>query len=82
MSEVNDAKHLQHFERWRKSEAIKLISMLRVINDIFKSKNKIVNFFTKTGLCLIDNNSFIKNFFVKKALQVDFKPPKLSKKSE
>ena len=79
---INDAKHLRHFERWRKSEAIKLISMLKVINDIFKGKNKIVNFFTKAGLFLIDNNSFIKNFFVKKALQVDFKPPKLSKKSE
>lgn len=67
-NDVGEYRHLREFERRRKVEAIKVLTAMQGLKDLFAGDNPLKKFIRSTGLSLTDKNSLLKKFFIQQTL--------------
>jgi 2-octaprenylphenol hydroxylase len=56
--------HLRRYERWRKAEVLKMLSVTDGLNSLFCSKNIFISLFRKFGARGINHSPFVKEFLI------------------
>ena len=69
---LNDQMMLEEFEMERKLDNAAYSFGTFSLNGILSSNNKLINYTTRKGLSLIENNKYLKRLFVKSATGEDF----------
>ena len=69
---LNDQMMLEEFEMERKLDNAAYSFGTFSLNGILSSNNKLINYTTRKGLSLIENNKFLKKLFVKSATGENF----------
>ena len=69
---LNDQMMLEEFEMERKLDNAAYSFGTFSLNGILSSNNKLINYTTRKGLNLIENNKYLKKLFVKSATGEDF----------
>lgn len=67
-NDVGEYRHLREFERRRKVEAIKVLTAMQGLKDLFAGDNPLKKLIRSTGLSLTDKNSLLKKFFIQQTL--------------
>lgn len=70
---------LNHYSRWRKSEASEMIAAMEAIKQIFTPQQKLTQIVRGIGMTIFDNTAPIKNTLMKQALGLKDELPKLAK---
>jgi 2-octaprenylphenol hydroxylase len=63
-------RRLRRYERWRKAEVLKMLSVTDGLNSLFSSKNIFTSLFTKLGARSINYSPFVKDFLISHAAGV------------
>ena len=69
---LNDQMMLEEFEMERKLDNAAYSFGTFSLNGILSSNNKLINYTTRKGLSLIENNKYLKKLFYKSATGKDF----------
>ncbi len=75
--DLGDYANLRALERWRKAEAIEMISAMEGFKRLFAGSNLVKKALRDLGLNLIDNVAGLKTVFIKQAIGNKLKLPKL-----
>ncbi|MDO6611402.1 FAD-dependent monooxygenase [Shewanella sp. 1_MG-2023] len=75
--DLGDYANLRALERWRKAEAIEMISAMEGFKRLFAGSNPVKKALRDLGLNLIDNVAGLKTVFIKQAIGNKLKLPKL-----
>ncbi len=70
---------LNHYSRWRKSEASEMIAAMEAIKQVFTPQQKLTQIVRGIGMTIFDNTAPIKNTLMKQALGLKAELPKLAK---
>lgn len=72
------AKNLRSYERWRKTEAMKMIATMEGLKQLFGGKNPIKKLIRDVGVAITDKATPIKQRIIKQAVGLDGKLPELA----
>ncbi|MEZ9370391.1 FAD-dependent oxidoreductase [Shewanella sp. 10N.286.51.B2] len=75
--DLGDYANLRALERWRKADAIEMISAMEGFKRLFSGSNPVKKAFRDLGLNLVDNVAGLKTVFIKQAIGNKVKLPKL-----
>jgi len=73
------AKNLRPFERWRKTEAVKMVSAMEGFKRLFAGDQPIKKLIRDTGLSLANHSSITKQKIIQHAMGLEGELPELSK---
>ncbi|WP_289029323.1 FAD-dependent oxidoreductase [uncultured Paraglaciecola sp.] len=73
------AKNLRPFERWRKTEALKMVASMEAFKRLFAGSQPIKKVFRGAGLSLAEQAPFVKNSIVRHAMGLSGELPALAK---
>ena len=79
--DIGLAKHLRHYERWRKTEAIKMIGAMEGFKRLFEGDNPLKKLVRDLGLTATDKLPFAKQRIIRHAMGLDGELPDLAKTS-
>lgn len=79
--DVGLAKHLRPYERWRKTEASKMIAAMETFKRLFEGKDPVKKLVRGIGLSMFNNLPVAKHQIIKQAMGIDGKLPRLAKLS-
>lgn len=68
--DIGEYRHLRHFERVRKVEAVKLLAAMEGIKQLFAGNNPLKKLVRGVGLSVTNQNSFIKKQLIEQAIGV------------
>ncbi|KEY91005.1 protein visC [Candidatus Photodesmus blepharus] len=74
-------RNLRNYERWRKTEAIKVIIMMQGLKYLFDGDNSTKRFVRGMGMRFIDQLPYLKDGFIKRALGLKGNLPNLAKRN-
>jgi 2-octaprenylphenol hydroxylase len=77
--DIGLAKNLRPYERWRKTEAIKMIASMEAFKRLFGGTNPFKKLLRDIGLSSIDHLPGAKQKFIQQAMGLDGELPKLAK---
>ncbi|MCL1146417.1 FAD-dependent monooxygenase [Shewanella marinintestina] len=80
--DIGDYKHLRDLERWRKAEALEMITAMEGFKRLFQGTNPVTKAIRDLGLNIVDNFAPLKTLFIQQALGNKKNLPKLCKRSE
>ncbi|WOT04494.1 FAD-dependent oxidoreductase [Shewanella youngdeokensis] len=80
--DIGDYRHLRSLERWRKAEALEMISAMEGFKRIFSTTNPITKAIRDIGLNVVDNFAPLKTLFIQQALGNKKSLPKLCKNEQ
>jgi 2-octaprenylphenol hydroxylase len=75
-------RHLRPYERWRKTEAVKMIALMQGFKELFAGNMLPKKFIRGAGLAAINRLGMTKQAMVKQMMGVDGELPKLAKLSK
>jgi 2-octaprenylphenol hydroxylase len=78
--DVGLAKHLRPYERWRKTEASKMIAAMETFKRLFEGKDPIKKLVRGIGLSMFNTLPVAKHQIIKQAMGIDGQLPSLAKK--
>lgn len=67
-NDIGEYRHLRHFERTRKTEAIKVLAAMKGLKELFHGDNPLKKLVRGVGLTLTDHNPLVKKFFIEQTL--------------
>lgn len=73
------AKNLRPFERWRKTEALKMVAAMEGFKRLFSGDQPLKKLFRDTGLSLANHSSFTKQRIIQHAMGLKGELPDLAK---
>jgi 2-octaprenylphenol hydroxylase len=73
------AKNLRPFERWRKTEAVKMVAAMEGFKRLFAGDQTIKKFIRDAGLSLANHSSFTKQKIIQHAMGLEGELPELAK---
>ncbi|MEP2653968.1 MAG: FAD-dependent monooxygenase, partial [Paraglaciecola sp.] len=73
------AKDLRAFERWRKTETLKMVASMEGFKRLFAGTHPIKKLFRGASLCMAENAPFAKNSIVRHAMGLNGELPALAK---
>ncbi|AWX14942.1 FAD-dependent 2-octaprenylphenol hydroxylase [Mergibacter septicus] len=62
--DIGDYRRLRYFERWRKTEATKMLTAMQAFKTLFEGSTPIKKLIRGAGLTFVDNFSLIKEQFI------------------
>ncbi|WP_158967515.1 FAD-dependent oxidoreductase [Paraglaciecola sp. L3A3] len=74
------AKNLRPFERWRKTEAVKMIAAMEGFKRLFAGEKPVKKLFRDIGLAAVNQIPMVKQSIIKQAMGLAGELPKLAKK--
>jgi len=77
--DFGSAKNLRPFERWRKTEAVKMIAAMEGFKRLFAGDQAIKKLIRDTGLSLANHSSFTKQKIIQHAMGLEGELPELAK---
>ncbi|RLV58863.1 FAD-dependent 2-octaprenylphenol hydroxylase [Parashewanella curva] len=77
--DLGEYRHLRALERWRKAEAVEMITAMEALKRLFAGDNPIKKAIRDLGLNLVDQFGILKTVFAKQALGQKVKLPRLCK---
>lgn len=77
--DIGLATNLRSFERWRKTEAIKMIATMEGFKRLFSGSNPLKKIFRDTGMMLVDKAGPVKQGLIRQAAGLDGTLPELAK---
>jgi 2-octaprenylphenol hydroxylase len=77
--DIGLAKNLRPYERWRKTEAVKMIASMETFKRLFGGSNPLKKMLRDIGLSSIDNLPGAKQKFIQQAMGLDGELPKLAR---
>lgn len=66
--DLGDYRHLRNLERWRKAEALEMISAMEGFKQLFEGRHPIKKAIRDIGLNIVDNFAPLKTLFIQQAL--------------
>lgn len=72
-------RHLREYERWRKAEAVKMLTAMQGFKDLFAGEDPVKKLFRGMGMTMINQFSGSKNEFMKRALGLTGELPELAR---
>jgi len=73
------AKNLRPFERWRKTEAVKMVAAMEGFKRLFAGDQPVKKLIRDTGLSLANHSSFTKQKIIQHAMGLEGELPELAK---
>jgi 2-octaprenylphenol hydroxylase len=73
------AKNLRPFERWRKTEAVKMVAAMEGFKRLFAGNQPVKKLIRDTGLSLANHSSFTKQKIIQHAMGLEGELPELAK---
>lgn len=73
------AKNLRPFERWRKTEAVKMVAAMEGFKRLFAGDQSVKKLIRDTGLSLANHSSFTKQKIIQHAMGLEGELPELAK---
>mgnify|MGYP000451089930 FL=1 len=73
------AKNLRPFERWRKTEAVKMVAAMEGFKRLFAGDNPFKKLLRDTGLSLANKSTMTKQKIIQHAMGVEGELPELAK---
>jgi 2-octaprenylphenol hydroxylase len=73
------AKNLRPFERWRKTETVKMIAAMEGFKRLFAGSQPVTKLIRDTGLTLANFSSLTKQKIIKQAMGLEGELPELAK---
>jgi 2-octaprenylphenol hydroxylase len=73
------AKNLRPFERWRKTETVKMVAAMEGFKRLFSGEQPIKKLIRDAGLSLANHSSFTKQKIIQHAMGLEGELPKLAK---
>jgi 2-octaprenylphenol hydroxylase len=73
------AKNLRPFERWRKTEAVKMVAAMEGFKRLFAGDQSVKKLIRDTGLSLANRSSFTKQKIIQHAMGLEGELPELAK---
>ncbi|ABZ77922.1 Ubiquinone biosynthesis hydroxylase, UbiH/UbiF/VisC/COQ6 family [Shewanella halifaxensis HAW-EB4] len=80
--DIGDYRHLRELERWRKAEALEMITVMEGFKRLFQGGNPLKKAIRDLGLNIVDNFAPLKTLFIQQALGNKSHLPGLCKRSE
>ncbi|CAM4066232.1 FAD-dependent 2-octaprenylphenol hydroxylase [Vibrio neonatus] len=77
--DIGEYANLRHFERWRKAEAVKMISSMQGFKELFAGDDPLKKLFRGVGMSLVGTLPGMKNEVIRHALGLKGDLPKLAK---
>ncbi len=77
--DIGDYANLRHFERWRKAEAVKMISAMQLLKDLFSGSDPVKKLVRGVGMNLAGAVPGLKHEVMQRALGLKGDLPKLAK---
>ncbi len=78
--DIGDYRNLRDLERWRKAEALEMISAMEGFKRLFQGSNPLKKAIRDLGLNIVDNFAPLKTLFIQQALGNKTNLPKLCKR--
>lgn len=79
--DIGLAKHLRPYERWRKTEATKMIAAMETFKRLFEGQDPVKKLVRGLGLSMVNKLPFAKHQIIKQAMGLDGQLPALSKQN-
>jgi 2-octaprenylphenol hydroxylase len=73
------AKNLRPFERWRKTEAVKMVAAMEAFKRLFAGDQPVKKLIRDTGLSLANHSSITKQKIIQHAMGIEGELPELAK---
>ncbi|MCG9731148.1 FAD-dependent monooxygenase [Shewanella sp. Isolate13] len=80
--DIGDYRNLRDLERWRKAEALEMITAMEGFKRLFQGSNPLKKAIRDLGLNIVDNFAPLKTLFIQQALGNKSNLPKLCRRSE
>ncbi|WP_299808162.1 FAD-dependent monooxygenase [uncultured Shewanella sp.] len=80
--DIGDYKYLRDLERWRKAEALEMITAMEGFKRLFQGTNPLKKAIRDLGLNIVDNFAPLKTLFIQQALGNKSNLPKLCKRKD
>ncbi|GIU31908.1 FAD-dependent monooxygenase [Shewanella schlegeliana] len=80
--DIGDYRNLRDLERWRKAEALEMITAMEGFKRLFQGSNPLKKAIRDLGLNIVDNFAPLKTLFIQQALGNKSNLPKLCKRNE
>ncbi|MCL1058837.1 FAD-dependent monooxygenase [Shewanella gelidimarina] len=80
--DIGDYRHLRSLERWRKAEALEMITAMESFKRLFGGTNPLKKVIRDLGLNIVDNFAPLKTLFIQQALGNKKSLPKLCKSEQ
>lgn len=80
--DIGDYRNLRDLERWRKAEALEMITAMEGFKRLFQGCNPLKKAIRDLGLNIVDNFAPLKTLFIQQALGNKSNLPKLCRRSE
>ncbi|GAD90782.1 VisC protein [Vibrio halioticoli NBRC 102217] len=77
--DIGEYANLRHFERWRKAEAVKMISSMQGFKELFAGDDPLKKLIRGVGMSLVGTMPGMKNEVIRHALGLKGDLPKLAK---
>lgn len=77
--DIGDYLNLRHYERWRKAEAVKMISAMQVFKELFSGDDPVKKLVRGMGMNLAGSLPGFKNEVMHRALGLKGDLPKLAR---
>ncbi|WP_026377370.1 FAD-dependent monooxygenase [Aestuariibacter salexigens] len=77
--DIGDAELLRPFERWRKTEAVKLIAAMEGFKRLFSNHDPVLKLVRGLGLSGVDKLPFVKQSFIQQAMGLSGELPVLAR---
>lgn len=75
-NDIGELRYLRHYERWRKSEAIKMLAAMQGFKTLFNNSNPAAKLLRGIGMNLTNHLPIIKDQLMQQALGMDGDLPK------
>jgi 2-polyprenylphenol 6-hydroxylase len=76
--DIGLGKNLRAYERWRKSEAVKMIASMEGLKRLFQGQNPVKKLLRDVGLTTVNKIPFLKQNIIQQAMGLDGELPKLA----
>ncbi|MBN6710973.1 FAD-dependent monooxygenase [Haemophilus haemoglobinophilus] len=68
--DIGEYRYLRHYERWRKTEAVKMLVAMQGLKDLFNGDNPLKKLVRGIGLSTTNQLGFVKEQLIKQALGI------------
>ena len=68
--DIGEYRYLRHYERWRKTEAVKMLVAMQGLKDLFNGDNPLKKLVRGIGLSTTNHLGFVKEQLIKQALGI------------
>lgn len=75
-NDIGERRHLRHYERWRKSEATKMLAAMQGFKSLFNDSNPLKKLLRGVGMNLADQLPIVKDQLMAQALGINGDLPK------